>query len=169
MKKYYSDRTKYPKLFKQCYWGMFTAADPVRPERAQEPDKAIVAARNRFVEEYKIVAYPKMNLDSVRLDQLKLDHQEFWEDDQGRIVHLFSHHPTLGVPPEFRVIYSLYSQSQVTGLRIVETLRSKRKLLKAVFKKVPDEVALIINLFITGVKKAKRRKLMSAASTGVPL
>lgn len=45
-----------------------------------------------------------------------------------------------------------------------ETLRSKRKLLKAVFKKVPDEVALIINLFITGARRKRPRSQFAMKS-----
>ena len=117
---YYYNLTNYPNLFKHCYWGNHVPID-------NHPSPEIVAARNRFVEEYKIVAWHNHTV-RVRMPQngMQFNHQEFWEDDQGRIVHIFSHNYK-EMPSNFVKISSLYTGGTVTGLRIVETLKSKRK------------------------------------------
>ena len=76
---YYSDLTKYPKLFQTCYWGRFRVS--VNPVEAE-----IIEARNRFVERFQLngcrqgkmpqwVTNESRHLE-FQSDQLNLDHGE---------------------------------------------------------------------------------------------
>ena len=117
--------TKYQKIFKDTYWGTFeTYVGYPLPE--------IVSNRNAFIQTHNIVAQKKPHAAFYRImregnyTQL-MDHCESYEDDKGRLVHVYSKHPNGLVPvPFYERIPPIYALDQHTMIRKYETAKSKR-------------------------------------------
>ncbi|MCH8486856.1 MAG: hypothetical protein LAT75_08320 [Candidatus Cyclonatronum sp.] len=70
----YSDLTKYPKLFKNSYWGSFQVdKDP--------PEKEIVSNRNRFSEEYELISF--ICSERPKVGSKLFDHCELYKSKNG--------------------------------------------------------------------------------------
>ena len=152
--------TAYPRLFEKCYWGQHPLKPPypVNPLEQVEklPESTIVHARNKFIEDHHIVRHYKNNYSCMRIHGL--DHQEFWVDREGRVVHIYSECKYRGVYPGFKQIRPMYDLGQITCLRKIETTASKKKLMKTLFSKMPDFAALLIQEYLVVPKKARVKR-----------
>ena len=138
--KRYADHTRYPEIYSCSYWGSFVG----------KPHDDIIKSRNKFVEERHIVSPKRLTSGQYRNNYLQgLDHQEFYEDSLGRIIHVYSQHQ---VSPLFTPMSPIYNKGQVSGYRAVETRKSKNRLLKRLFQPLPDDVVNIINSFMIQTK-----------------
>jgi len=117
--------TNHPKIFKHTYWGKFETYPGY-------PLPEIVSNRNDFIREQCIVKQkdPHANFYHIMREgnysQL-MDHSESYEDDMGRLVHVYSKHPNGLVPiPHYVRIKPIYATDQHTMMRKYETAKSKR-------------------------------------------
>jgi len=135
----YFEETKYPSIYKKSYWGYFKG----------KPDQSIIQARNHFITKYKIVRYNDKNckyrLRTVNGNADLLRHQEFYEDIYGRIIHIYSEYNK--THELFKQIKPMYALNQNTGVRIIETTKSKKLLMKEIFQKIPDDIVSIIKQY----------------------
>ena len=141
----YCDTTKYPKIYSDSYWGTCRGI----------PHQDIIDSRNQFVEDYGITKY-KTSFYKMYVNGL--DHQEFYEDNKGRIVHIFSCNPN-GLNKDissFKIIKPIYNRDQITGMRKFETQKSKKILMSSIFNYIPDEIVKHINSYIETKKKTHR-------------
>lgn len=137
----YSDKTKYPKIYKSSYWGNFKA-------EADRPEKEVIQNRNAFIEVHQIVAYKRLTLSQYDKYKTEADHQETYEDKQGRIIQVFSEYPRKEYTM-FKPMRPIYATGQVSGYRKIEgTRKSKNILMKQVFKKVPDDIVKYIQTYL---------------------
>ena len=115
----YADNTNYPEIYKHTYWGRFTT------------DNAIITpieqARNLFIQQYRIVKYkecPNKYLEMRR--KFSLRHTEYYEDEAGRFIYLYSMHKSIPLVDVFMPIDSMYAEDQTTAIQIFETIKSKK-------------------------------------------
>jgi hypothetical protein len=87
-----------------------------------------------------------------------MDHQEFYEDNWGRMVQVYSEYPRThyGIFPRFTPMKPIYALDQESGYRIVETLKSKHLLDKKVFHKLPDELVKYIKEYLIKGKPLRK-------------
>jgi hypothetical protein len=158
----YASYTKYPEVYIRSYWGRFEG----------HPGNDVIEARNKFAEKYGLVVVSKpLSIDKIRgefrrTEEGTLDHQEFYEDKLGRIVHVYSGNWSRpeswssDLHPLFKQIPPMYRDSLPTACRIVESIRSKNiliKMLKQKFSRLPDEIVSLIKIFLLE-KKRKREE-----------
>lgn len=148
----YGECTDYPRLYIHSYWG----CQPLRyDEKEHPPEKAIIDARNKFVVDHRIVS-SKKNGYCFRISDL--DHQEFWVDQEKRIVHIYSEPPYRGIHPGFKEISPLYHPGGRTCLRKMETPYSKKLLMKTLFARIPDDAVALVNAYLITPKKQRAKK-----------
>ena len=161
----YADHTAYPRIYRSSYWGNFEG----KPKH-----DSLLKNRNKFVECFDIVAYDNSISKYYKESRLKsslrshyedqdywYDHQEFYLDRHGRIVHVYSQHRSNGFDPSFKLTWPMYDTCQFTAVKFVETLKSKNKLMKTIFARLPDPITALINEFAVAKKqktKSKRNK-----------
>ena len=112
--------TNYNSIYKHTYWGNFSI---LRNEQITIP--SIIQARNDFILNYKIVKNRKclQKYGQMRGD-LHLDHTEFYEDDKGRFIYVYSMHHSYPLSEGFTIINSMYAPDQITAIKIFETAKS---------------------------------------------
>lgn len=118
--KYFFELTKYPKLFKNTYWGCFNTNG--RTEEDIREIKKIVENRNRFVEEYQITKKEKREPKYVRekLNEISnkfdggLDHLEIYKTQNNEYIILNS--------PYIKKDSKCYSKLKDGGWEEVENL-----------------------------------------------
>jgi hypothetical protein len=145
----YQDKTLYPHIYSHVYWGAFKADE-------HHPEPSIIEARNKFITTHQIIKKYKNSCDIESryrngTSNINLDHQECYEDKLGRIVHIYSQHPANGIHKDFKLIRRMYSPSQITGLRIIETTKSKKQLFNRLLQKLnklPDEIVVSIQQYL---------------------
>jgi hypothetical protein len=152
MARFTADCTSFPRIFKESYWGTFKE-HVTDGEGHDFPAASVVEARNRFVAEHGIVRYK--NMPELRIKEL--DHQEFYVDKEKRIVHIYSQGRKY-LYPGFRLNAPLYTPSQLTGLRKVETTASKNKLMKTLFSRFQDDVAELIQQYLKPKRRSKKAR-----------
>lgn len=154
------EATDYPKIYKNVYWGNHTTS-------VKHPISSVVLKnRNDFIKEHGIVAQKNAS-GSFHYNKIAtknhytqlMDHKESYEDAIGRIVYVYSRHPSSIKPiPLYRQIKPIYATDQHTMMCKYETPKSTRLLMKTIYKSLPDDVVGIINTFIkkTPTKKPKK-------------
>ena len=121
-----STLTNYNSIYKKTYWGNFTT---LGNERITVP--AIIQARNDFILNYKIVKNKKCLQKYGRMrSDLHLDHTEFYEDDEGRYIYVYSMHHSYPLVEGFTKINSMYAPDQTTAIKIFETTKSLKLKIK---------------------------------------
>tara|TARA_R110002167_G_scaffold1184_2_gene5053 strand:+ start:73 stop:516 length:444 start_codon:yes stop_codon:yes gene_type:complete len=140
---YYYEHTDFPNIYQHVYWGRF--ANDIKK---YDITSKIIHARNWFILHYKIISYKSCpdNLCGLR-QELRLDHTETYEDELGRIVYIYSMNDLRDVIG-FTNIPSMYALDQQTGVRIIETRKSKRKMIQYIKSKVPDDIIPIIKSYL---------------------
>jgi len=136
----YYELTKYPHIYKNSYWGSFKSKN-------DKPDKETVENRNVFIETHQIVAYKRLTHSQSHKYKTDADHQEWYEDKQGRIIQVYSEYPRKEYPM-FKPMRPIYAECQVSGYRKIETRKSKHILMKQVFKKIPDDIVKYIHTYL---------------------
>jgi len=144
----YASTTKYEAIYKDSYWGSHRTYHDA-------PPKTIIDTRNQFIEKYQIVKRIDPSYDVWKLND-NLDHQEFYEDVHGRIVHIYSQHHAHSA---FKTIPSMYAPNQITGLKLIETRKSRKLLMKTIFDKLPDDIGTIIKEYIKKSKTLSFKKI----------
>lgn len=140
-----SELTKFNSIYKKTYWGNFDK----HINNEEIANKQIIAARDWFILKHKIVkcvACPRKYSDFRH--KLNLDHTEYYEDNLGRFIYLYSITSILVQPKDFTIIHSMYSEDQTTGIKIFETAKSKKQLYKKIKERIPDDVVKIVNSYL---------------------
>jgi hypothetical protein len=128
--------TAHSTIYKHSYWGSFYhTKDTI--------NKILIKNRNEFIHKYKIKSYSK-----PFKTLYDLDHKEYYTDNFGRQIIIFSQHPSRDYDNTFTLIKPLYNLDQITGIKIIETLKSKRLLKKTIYDKLPTDISLFIQTFI---------------------
>ena len=101
------DLTKYPKIYRNVYWGNFPATDDL----AGHPDT--INNRNKFVEEFGIIGPLRAKADifdgyCVRLETSEVDHPEYYRTKTGGVVVVCSNYnleppKELGLKPYLQI------------------------------------------------------------------
>jgi hypothetical protein len=137
MARYY-EKTNYPQLFKKTYWGTFNAdTDPNYSSK-------IVANRNLFVENYKIISVlePK-DRDVVRNSCDLFDHDEYYKTRDGKVVLLTSPYPnrfqnpslvTLAERLGFKQVFDLYCEKADSYIRFFDSVKDFHIFIKDIAK-----------------------------------
>ncbi len=134
----FAQLTKYNKIYKNTYWGKHRGI----------VSKSIIHARNWFVLKYKIVKYKKCpEKYSYMRQDLDLDHTETYEDIQGRLIYLYSMWEDCG-RVKFNQIHNMYAKDQYSAIRIFETTKSIKLMIKKIKNKLPDELNNIIITYL---------------------
>jgi hypothetical protein len=130
--------TAHSTIYKHTYWGNFN-------DTKDTINKILIKNRNEFIHKYKIKSYSK----PCKICYTGyLDHKEYYTDNFGRQIIIFSQHPSRDYDNTFTLIKPLYELDQITGIKIIETLKSKRLLKKTIYDKLPTDISLFIQTFI---------------------
>lgn len=144
-----STLTNYNSIYKNVYWGTFIAS-----RNTQITISSIIHARNWFILKYKIVKNKKcLQKYSQLRRELDLDHTEYYEDEMGRFIYVYSMNYLCHHPDGFTPIYSMYAKDQKTAIKIFETTKSKKKLYKKIMERIPDDIVNIINSYLSKKEK----------------
>jgi hypothetical protein len=128
-----ANKTKFPKLFRDVYWGCFEAGkeDPVEETR-------IINNRNRFVGRHGIAKYVGEAYGTVQTITTALgwvgDHPELYKTHKGAYVLVFSPYdrvagrippalPAIATAAGFKAVPQLYSKATSTYLAEFKTAR----------------------------------------------
>ena len=115
-----STLTNYNSIFKHTYWGKFSIE-----RNPQITVSSIIQARNDFIPNYNIVKHKKcLQKYSKMRQELNLDHTEYYEDDKGRYIYVYSMHHSYPLAEGFTKIDSMYATDQTTAIKIFETTKS---------------------------------------------
>ena len=124
-----AEATDFPDLFKDTYWGRFSVA------RNPDITPAIIANRNRFAEDWQIVARSRAMIPRPTvLGEVDYDHPELYKDKGGFFVLLVSHYGDVPPPPVLglRKVPPLYSTGATSYAGRFASLRELRARLDAV-------------------------------------
>jgi hypothetical protein len=123
MDKTFADLTKYPKFYKNTYWGNFLAKDD------HLISDEIINNRNKMVENFKIKSHTK-NI-PVFLNKYQgrfiIDHQEFYRLENKKILMIFSPYGNFSLEDikdlndkyGFELLDSVYSVNSITFGKIL--------------------------------------------------
>ena len=142
--------TEFPEIYKKCYWGHCSREDG--------PGQSVVDARNAFIRRHRIKGWYSLSTAKYRKKDWVYDHQEFYEDNLGRIIHIYSQDLVCGVDPTFERIAPMYwpSPSYFTAMKTMETRRSTTRLMKTIYNRFLEEISDLIQAFVGQSKKRKR-------------
>jgi hypothetical protein len=89
----------------------------------------IIQARNNFIRDYKIVSYYEGTYRYMIEDptSMEYDHKEYYRDQDGRVVQVYSQRESHGFDETFTKIAPMYNTGQFTAIKIIETTKSKNK------------------------------------------
>jgi len=145
------DLTKYPHIFRNVYWGNFTARD----DSAGHPD--IISNRNKFIEQFGIVGPLAAKTDIFAAymqkgNDTEVDHPEYYRTDKGGVVVICSNYEKeppkeLGLVPHAH----LYTPTSTTYIKQwdsvaeyrAEVVGRRRAIDAAKKQKLDDEIKQI--------------------------
>ena len=164
----YYQLTKYPDIYCSSYWGGHT------PNKF-DPKTEIIQNRNSFARKFQLVPRGNISSSVQEKHRYNADHQEMYEDKWGRLIQVCSQHSsreavddrmyrgqrivnceymdyrwkTKTIPPfiPFKPTPPLYNLEQSSFYRIIETPKSKKKLLQMIFRNIPEDVVKYIRTF----------------------
>jgi len=125
MEKYAYQKTKYPEIYKNIYWGRFKEDDGILNDE-------MFSNRNILIEEFDIT---RTLPDDYGFSQIGLDHTEVYESKDKKIIAVYSNYiENTFAHSGFKNYLSIYSPRAKTCIKVFKDIEKFQRYVKARLK-----------------------------------